>query len=139
RVLRSYEPLNRWVKVEEYVEGKNLTELRKAERTDLAAGTLSEADYKDVISTYVKCFLNQVLNRRTHADATVGNLRVGQAADGSLEVNVLDRALYQDISERELMMLKRLISGKGSVSEVVDYLLTLDRNAALRPQRDAIL
>lgn len=129
---------NRQIKIDEMVEGRNLTELKLGDRTDIASGYISVRDYQGIMRVLVTNYAEQLLSGLAHSNPHPGNFRVldTPGARGELQVAILDRNYYLEYSEQERANIKNLILGAGLAPRklatgLVEALLKTTENAEL--------
>lgn len=134
---------SRWIRRDEFIEGKNLTSLTMTDnKTDIASGKINSIEYKQAISKLVKNYIHQIMvTGLVHSDVHPGNFRVTN--DGKA-IAVFDRYNLLELSEDDRTMISGLITsfmigGQESIRDYfVDYVLGLDINAAHRDEKEAI-
>ncbi len=99
---------NQLVRLDEYVEGKNLSELVVGEATNIAQGQISRADYIAVMRAICTNYVQQILTGIVHSNPTEGNFRVPFERDrsGNLQVAILDRSYPLVFVDNERKALK---------------------------------
>lgn len=115
----------KYVKVEEYVHGKNVSEIINKEGVDEA---------KPYVEATIASFKHQTEsaspedgNARVHSDVHIGNVRVG--TDGKLYW--IDRGYYLEMPSREVEIIKPLLEGQFDSRvgfQAINYLLGLPEN-----------
>lgn len=128
-VPRSYRPESKYFKLEEFIEGTNLTQHEELVKQG--------HNLKAIVSTICNNYMHQLQKRRVHADVHPGNFRVTK----DREIAILDRNFYLDFGEDEqarfMTALGYAMAGNvnGLAAYVVDYLatgngnMTRDKNA----------
>lgn len=130
-----YEPQNRFIKIEEWIEGKNITEWKIGDKFDYEAGILEPEQYKQVVSLITKHHMEQLRDGIVHSDVHKGNFRI--TPDN--KIAVLDRNNYLEFTEPEDRgLLKNLLGGFKSET-IIDYLLKMPENESLKENKDSIL
>ena len=107
------EPLkaNRYIKVDQMIEGENLTRLSLGKFTDIQGGFISAQDYSDVMSLLVTNYAEQLLTGVAHSNPHPGNYRVlfERGLKGEIQVAILDRNFYLEYPEEERARIKGLV------------------------------
>lgn len=141
RVPQSHPPENKRFMVEEYVEGRNLTQLDQLQR---------EGHYgKDIMTLLTRSFFEQIKDGRVLSDIHPGNIRVSK----DYGVYFLDRNYYLNLSFQDKFFLWRLqsvfkdpsnaakeclnyLKGQGSNVEEEKYRRILDQSAQIPGEND---
>ncbi len=150
-VPESYEPNYRFIKREEYIEGVNFKDLQIGAKTDLKAGIVTSADYKQIASLTIKNYMMQIQDGLglVHSDAHQGNFRI--MPDG--RIAILDRNFYLEWTADDRKFIQDftafsfedyLIKGPAAmagekIGQLVDYLLVLPENKKLAKKKNAIM
>lgn len=125
------------VKIDEWIDGHNLTALRIGEQSNPREGVLTRAEMKNVLQILFHNYLEQLATGVVHANPHPGNYRVlpERDAKGNLQVAQLDRNFYQEFSREEVKaMTKVRLSGdpvKVITSNIVDAVLVSPENSEL--------
>ncbi len=98
-VPRTYQPNTRFLKEEEFIEGKNLTEIRIGDHDDYEQGVLTEASWRELMDKVGEFYWAQIKDETglVHSDIHPGNLRLMK--DG--RVGVLDRNFYIELDSTD--------------------------------------
>lgn len=124
----------KYVKIEDVVEGKNLSEVLNQEGPE-AARPYVEAAIKSVTHQAETPSADGVA--RVHSDVHIGNIRIGD--DGKLYW--IDRGYYLEMSSAEMAIIKPLLEGRFDPMagmQAVGYLLDLPENRHLTQQMDPL-
>ncbi|NMB56693.1 hypothetical protein GYA19_02000 [Candidatus Beckwithbacteria bacterium] len=115
----------KYVKVEGFVEGKNVSEILNKEGADQA---------RPFVEATIKSFKHQAETvspidslARVHSDVHIGNVRMG--TDGKLYW--IDRGYYLEMSNQEVSIIKPLLEGQFDLRvgfQAINYLLGLPEN-----------
>ncbi len=143
----SYQPNNIYVKVEEYVDGTELTKLQVSEQRDFNEGKVTSEDYKAIIATVAKNYLAQIMHAPltpegtvlVHSDAHEGNFKL--MSDG--RIATLDRNFYIEITKEDREMVEEIIHSELPKEEVlpafIEYLLKQDCNKGKALDKDELV
>lgn len=134
-IPRSFEPNYRYLKLEEYVPGINLTEIKIGETTNFEKKEISIDDYREIISSIIKHYIFQIIDGLVHSDVHKGNYRLTP----NFEIAILDRNYYIELQEIDKKFIKSLIRDRNFMESFLDFLLSLEENKSLRNQRDDLL
>ena len=124
-VPRSFRPESKYFKLEEFIEGTNLTRPDELE----AQGH----DLKAIVSTIGRNYFTQIRNGRAHADVHPGNFRITPKR----EIAILDRNFYLDLSQEDQTQFTAAMvhamegNSEGVASFVCDYLASTNGNAKM--------
>ncbi|PIS30260.1 hypothetical protein COT42_03540 [Candidatus Saganbacteria bacterium CG08_land_8_20_14_0_20_45_16] len=113
RVPKSYGVDNKYYKREEYLDGLNLTKMKKLR--------LQGHDLKQIVALLVQNYYYQVEKGLIHSDAHIGNFNVVAESDSlpndeqQFEVAILDRNLFLEPPEEEqqlFLQILRIVRGQ---------------------------
>lgn len=134
----------RWLRCEDFVEGKNLTSLTQVEgETNIMNGEISKDDYRDVTSLLVSNYVYQLMaTGLVHSDVHPGNFRI--TADNQ-QIAVFDRYNLLELNSQDKVLLKGLVTsfiggGANAIRDrFIDYALTLPENQGYLGTRDELV
>ncbi|NMC61658.1 MAG: hypothetical protein GYA55_00670 [SAR324 cluster bacterium] len=133
-LLHDTENPNIYVKVEEEIQGKNLTQFSPAAQTDFDRGTLSLSDAKEIMTLIVSNYIEQVLTGLVHSNPQLGNFRL--RSDG--KVFIIDRNYFLEFNDREKKLFKTLIRGAvfggDTKRRLLDYFFSDPENSRVDEQ-----
>lgn len=104
--------LKRMVKVDEYIEGRNLTEI-------IADPTFPPEEKKRLLTAYATFYISQLGENLVLSNPSPGNARVMK--DGKLAI--LDRSYYLEFSDMEIEKLKISFSIRSPISNLAEKAL----------------
>ncbi|MCR4278255.1 MAG: AarF/UbiB family protein [Candidatus Berkelbacteria bacterium] len=123
QVPRLDENSGKYVKVEEFIEGKNLTQFRVGDSTNYQEGILSEQDMKEVVRLVTSNYLYQIVSGVVHSDVHPGNFRITE----DKKVAILDRNFYLELSDDDRQLFGSL-TGDNVRGALAEYLLRQPEN-----------
>lgn len=134
----------RWIRLEDFVEGKNFTSLQVSDGpSDIPSGVINKEDYKQAISLLVSNYVYQIVSTGlVHSDVHPGNFRI--TADNS-QVAVFDRYNLLELTKQEKDLVKGLViafntgGAEGIRGQFVDYALSLPENQGHADFKEDIL
>lgn len=134
----------RWIRREEFIDGKNFTGLEVTDdATDIKAGKINRNDHKQAVATLIRNYMYQMLDTGlVHSDVHPGNFRI--TADNK-HIAVFDRYNLLELDKADKQLLEGFIGafrrgGAEAASErVLEYALNLEDNLSFAPQKKAIL
>ncbi len=118
---------SKYLLVEEFIEGKNLSEL-------ISSGDPAVRDYLDALEeSYARQLDTFDVDGKTriHTDVHIGNVRIGNNG----KMYWIDRGHYIECTREEMQVLKPFLTGKGNLNEVQNalrYLVNLPENVSLK-------
>ena len=132
------------IKLDEYIEGKNLTELKPGKKTDFDAGILSKDDYAAVMRLIVTNYIEQILSGVVHSNPHPGNFRVSRADKDGIEVAIFDRNFYLEFPKAEIEKLRNVVANATESSRLgaafIEAVLACDENTTLSAEkRDQVM
>ena len=133
----------RYLRREEFVEGRNLTALTITdEESNISEGRINREDYQQAIVLLTKSYLRQIAETGlVHADIHPGNFRI--TADNQ-RLAVFDRYNMLELDENDREFVQNLvgaafIGGKEGVRNIfLEYLMQLDENQKIADRRDEL-
>lgn len=135
RIPESFDVGTHKVKVEEFIAGTNLTQLQRANHTNLSFGLISESDYRDAVSLAIKHYDQQLRSGLLHSDVHAGNIRLTHEK----QVAILDRNFYLELEDRDKRLLLELLVPFGNpVKKVLKYLFDQPQEQTVLQNRTAI-
>lgn len=126
----------RWVRREEFIEGKNLTSLQVSnERTNIPEGIINKKDYKEAVSLLVRNYIYQLTQTGlVHSDVHPGNFRI---TSDNTSIAQFDRYNLIELDKNEKNFIQSLIPAIaiGGVEQAVrltgEYLFSKEENVHL--------
>jgi serine/threonine protein kinase len=117
------EESNKFIKVEEFIEGKNLTQFSVGEETNYEQGILSQQEMREVVRLITSNYLYQIVSGVVHSDVHPGNFRITE----DKKVAILDRNFYLELTDDDRQLFGSLTS-EGAGSALASYLLRQPEN-----------
>lgn len=96
KIPQSFEPDSVRFKQEEFVEGKNLT--------DIAGLEADGHNVKNIVQLIIEHYLAQIKHGRVHSDVHIGNFRITR----DRQVAVLDRNFYLDLNIKDKLFVQQV-------------------------------
>lgn len=123
----------RWVRRDEFIEGKNLTSLTITDgATDIPDGKISQKDYKKATVVLVKNYVHQIMvTGLVHSDVHPGNFRI--TADNK-NIAIFDRYNLLELNSNEKALIQGIIfmfaseNGAGIREAFIDYAMEIEEN-----------
>ncbi|MCP4523715.1 MAG: AarF/ABC1/UbiB kinase family protein, partial [Candidatus Gracilibacteria bacterium] len=110
RIPKVYQIPSNKVKIEEYVDGDNLTSLKILEEQG--------HDAKAIVKLIINHYIAQIKDGQVHADVHLGNYRLSK----NNQLYVLDRTMFIDLTLGDKLFIKSLTKTTG-ISDMIDNIL----------------
>ncbi len=126
KIPKSESPENPYFTIEEFVEGKNLTEWD--------ALVKEGHDMKQVTSLLFKNYIDQIMSGRAHSDVHIGNFRVTP----NKEVAILDRNYFLEITDQEKELISSMVNPFASAESRKKNLLSYFKISDESPKAESL-